>query len=563
MIFLTKTVYVALLIVGSVLFFQYSDQLPTGSYYLVLISCLFVLGFLTLRLSRDEESRLVNKLSAAVIQYFKVVVFPNCTSAPEILNRVITLVWKRIVSYFHATIGNNKILILNIIALLTAIFILINFHRPYGVLDMALVLIFILLPTIGILYQKSAREIFLLTSFVYVGLVLSNVALVYAIEKKLDFRDKYIAYEELNVQYDGKVYPWSGVFVPDIWQQTGTWEYTILANLSKSRILFCNEDGEWRLYDSDRYGFNNDDKAHDQDPKITLIGDSFTEGMCVDRKSNLQGQLKKFGVETINLGMSGTSPLEQLAIFKEYLPENTHKVVWVWAETNDLHNLNFRINDHPFTKGNLPIYLDEAFSNFGLKNKVPYLDAAIKKQIKSFTVDSGNIHNWAQGNFGFRWKSPSTINDHLVASRIRQIIYDLVTLKMKGRTSVSKDRTVNPEFPLGGEVWFEDHEPVFIRVRDVLEQIFSAANKEAKRKNIEMYFVYNPMYATIGPVTNYIKPFVLELAGNYFAKVVDLEPFLDKYNDTELFPLGREGHYSEDGYKILADILVKELPIEN
>ncbi len=111
-----------------------------------------------------------------------------------------------------------------------------------------------------------------------------------------------------------------------------------LANLPGKRVVGCNENGRWMVYDSDEHGFHNPPGAWTAWPvRVALIGDSFTEGNCLRSDRNIAAHLRdRFGA-VLNLGISGFGPLCDLAAVKEELPAVRPKVVaWLYFEGNDL-----------------------------------------------------------------------------------------------------------------------------------------------------------------------------------------------------------------------------------
>ena len=115
-------------------------------------------------------------------------------------------------------------------------------------------------------------------------------------------------------------------------------EILILSGVSNRKTIVCNENGEYLIYLSDRYGFNNPDDLWESSSDAVILGDSTTLGECVpygnDISSILRNENKKL---IINLGMGGNGPLLQLATLKEYQPlTNSNKIIWVYYEGNDL-----------------------------------------------------------------------------------------------------------------------------------------------------------------------------------------------------------------------------------
>lgn len=104
-----------------------------------------------------------------------------------------------------------------------------------------------------------------------------------------------------------------------------------LAQISNASVVLCAEAGEYLVFSSDAHGFRN--PPGQEDAPIALIGDSFTQGVCVDEEQTLAGQLRTQGRRVRNLGVAGAGPLSTLAIAKEYLAQTRPRdVVWVFYE---------------------------------------------------------------------------------------------------------------------------------------------------------------------------------------------------------------------------------------
>lgn len=112
-----------------------------------------------------------------------------------------------------------------------------------------------------------------------------------------------------------------------------------LGNISFATIVTCNESGHWETYQSDRYGFNNDDAIYkNQGLRVLLIGDSFAQGECVKQEQNVAGWLGHHGYSTINLGISGSGPLLELARLREYGSHfDPDIVVWLYFKNDPDH----------------------------------------------------------------------------------------------------------------------------------------------------------------------------------------------------------------------------------
>jgi len=114
-----------------------------------------------------------------------------------------------------------------------------------------------------------------------------------------------------------------------------------LSGISQKRTILCNESGEYAFYNSDKYGFNNNNIVWNNSENWVLVGDSFTHGACVDPEDNIAGRLNdQLDNKVINLGYSGNGPLLNLASIVEYAKTiKPEKVFWFYCEGNDLTDL--------------------------------------------------------------------------------------------------------------------------------------------------------------------------------------------------------------------------------
>ncbi len=139
-----------------------------------------------------------------------------------------------------------------------------------------------------------------------------------------------------------------------------------LSGISKKKIIFCNENGYYSIYQSDRYGFNNPDNVWDKKKNdFLLLGDSFVNGACVNEPDTISGNLRKLiqSANIINIGYSGNGPLREYATLREYLPlTNSKKVLWFYSEVNDLTDLIKELNNNILLK-----YLEDRNFNQNLR----------------------------------------------------------------------------------------------------------------------------------------------------------------------------------------------------
>lgn len=115
-----------------------------------------------------------------------------------------------------------------------------------------------------------------------------------------------------------------------------------LGGVPDSRAVVCNEAGPWLVQDTDRNGFpNSPEVAALSTVDTALVGDSFTQGMCVPRGTSFADLIRKRQPATLNLGNGGNGPLLALATLMEYArPVAPRQVLWFFFEGNDLADLN-------------------------------------------------------------------------------------------------------------------------------------------------------------------------------------------------------------------------------
>jgi hypothetical protein len=153
-----------------------------------------------------------------------------------------------------------------------------------------------------------------------------------------------------------------------------------LGGISKKKTVSCNESGEWSIYESDRYGFNNDDTAWDKKIDAILLGDSFTEGACVNPGEDIASNLRKSGFNTINLAYGAHGTLSKFASMKEYGGELKDGVVfWMFYEGNNTNGLNFELTQNNF---NLNQYLENKNFSQNLKERQKELNLSLNNFYK-------------------------------------------------------------------------------------------------------------------------------------------------------------------------------------
>jgi hypothetical protein len=192
-------------------------------------------------------------------------------------------------------------------------------------------------------FSKITNFILTLTS-ILICIFLINLYLDYTIyqkgnssslfDNKPDNRNIYKVLEDTK----GTLYPNLGSMInnPDLSNILLDKKLIFFGDISNSKILLCNETGQYKYYQSDDYGFRNISNEYNGKENL-IIGDSFGLGICIDDKI----YLKKNYSNTNNLSVSGSGPLSQIALISEYVNKFELKnLIWFFYEGNDL--LDFR-----------------------------------------------------------------------------------------------------------------------------------------------------------------------------------------------------------------------------
>ena len=295
-----------------------------------------------------------------------------------------------------------------------------------------------------------------------------------------------------------------------------------LSGISRSKTLFCNENGQYIFYKSDRYGFNNLDNNWDK-KKISyfLIGDSFAQGACVEQSRNISGSLSKLvdkesGV--INVGASGNGPLLSHAAMKEYSKKlNIKNLIWLFYD-NDIQNLAEREIDNKLL---LKYLIDDSFAQ-KLTEKQNKIDDKILKYIES---NNSIIKKKNKSKFLY-------IYNFIKFKNIRSLIYTtFFERKYEKRNYV------------------------------LFEKILKKTINYTKKNNMKLYFVYLPDYSKFSGYQkkNIVYKNVISITKANNVDIIDmLDEFKKKGNAINFFPFKQYGHYTNDGYKFIADIIYKK-----
>ncbi len=321
--------------------------------------------------------------------------------------------------------------------------------------------------------------------------------------RKYDKRTKYEVYNELK-----KIDDTIQVTIPPTSNLKKNFPLFPLSGISNSKTIFCNENGYYVFYESDRFGFRNPDKEWDRDTiEYLLIGDSYTHGACVNEPDDIASVLRKMSNESVlNLGYSSNGPLIEYAILREYLPQNVKKIVWIYFESNDLNDLSREIQSETLKK-----YLNNLNFTQNLKLKQKTIDEILSKNVKISKEKKKN-------------------------ESIRQDLIKFVKLEK------TIDLFVQPNLP-----------------KSDLKKILELVKDLALKNNSELFFVFLPSYNRYidnhfdNKNYDFIKKTVNDLDIEFID--IDQEVFKKVKNPLKFYPFELQYHFNEYGYKSVAETI--------
>jgi len=306
-----------------------------------------------------------------------------------------------------------------------------------------------------------------------------------------------------------------------------------LGGISGALTLLCNESGQFVSYSSDEHGFRNPagiwSSAH---ADIAAVGQSLTQGYCVDDGKEYVDLLRTQNLVVLNLGMSGESSLLQLGAIKEYLPRYAPKrVLWFFTEGIDLSDLYIE-STHPFLMG----YLEPGFSQH-LLTRQPEIDGSLRRRVSDMEA---------------RERSPRAPAARSYTEQTLEIA-KLWSLRQKVALIYGGDHE-------GPEVW-----SMLEQSHNLLSTVLDQAKTVTSSWGGTLYFVYLPSWNRFrnsprAAEEEHTK--VLSVVHELGIPVIDVQPaFQAQHDPLSLFPFRRFGHYNEQGNRIVAESVLKFLSV--
>lgn len=293
-----------------------------------------------------------------------------------------------------------------------------------------------------------------------------------------------------------------------------------LGGIANKLTVYCNESGEYTIYQADEYGFNNPPGSWSEGKiEIILVGDSFAHGACVKQGEDIAGRLRQMDHSVINLGYGGNGPLMALAALKEYAePLKPRLVIWTHYEENDLLDV---VRDSTSTI--LMRYLQDGFSQ-KLMTKQSEIDQALSEYF---------ANEWQQEMRGE--KNRARAGEKLI--RILRLGH------LQRRLGLDIKKLPNDADPPA-----------------LFEKIMKTARDRTSVSGGRLYFVYLPEFSRYGLRVNHqeyrSRQKVLALLKSLDIPVIDMhEGFASHGDPLRFFPFRMKGHYTAEGYQMVAEAL--------
>jgi hypothetical protein len=290
-----------------------------------------------------------------------------------------------------------------------------------------------------------------------------------------------------------------------------------LSGISNSETIYCNENGYYSIYQSDKYGLNNPDyEWNENEIEYVLVGDSFAHGACVNRPNDIASVLRNLSNKSVlNFGYGGNGPLIEYATLREYLNKNVKKVIWIYYESNDFRDLYNEIGEKILMN-----YLDDLTFTQNLKFRQNEINNLALKAIKKKESDIKN-ENESETEY-LKLKFIKFIK-FIKIFRTRILIFPppVPTMEFKKILQMTKDLTI--------------------------------------KNNSKLYFVYLPsiwrykMKKKPNDDLALVKNIVNELGIPFID--INKEVFEKEDNPLRLFPSEHYVHYNVEGYKKVGETI--------
>jgi hypothetical protein len=320
-----------------------------------------------------------------------------------------------------------------------------------------------------------------------------------------------------------------------------------LSTISNKLNVVCKENGPYVMFQSDQHGFNNPPKVwNNTSVDVLAVGDSFTQIYCLPPEQIFVSLIRRRYSATVNLGIEGNGPLCELGTIKEFAPYLKPKVVlWFYYEGNDLNDL---ISESRTTK--LTSYLDSAYTQ-DLFNRQPEIDAALLAYLNNRKEKS--LTRMELEDLSKALRHPGELVAQLPnVIKLSQLRLNLGLVDSRKLARIPTDREMKAR---AAKI-----KPMV----DLFSQVLSEAKRSVREWGGTLYFVYLPDWSRYAPESapNPDRDAALAAAASVGLPIIDVhQAFIAQKDPLDLFPFRQEGHYTEEGNRIVADYVLSSFSI--
>ena len=414
------------------------------------------------------------------------------------------------------------------------------------------------------LEKNTQLNIAMITTSLIIGILLLEVTLNFKDSFKVsDSRSIYEVYQDLRNQ---KIDAVPSIF-PAMFLETngllGTVPLFPLAGISKKTTVFCNETGQYAIYPSDRFGFNNPDTEWDS-PKgeWVLVGDSFTHGACVKPGEDIGGQIRSITKEkTLNLGMAGSGSLLMLAALKEYATfVKPKKMLWLYYEGNDMDELELEKKSAVLRNYLQPQFSQNLISRqIDIDNRLSIFIHKAEQKLKAIHLPNQPLQITKRAE---ELASPSTIDEVGITHKHGLLHKILMLTKIVRlfhiRTLIGFDRDFKAQNVIK-QTESMDVNPLFTEILQIAKSVTTAWGGK-------LYFIYLPdknryLQSTYNHDLFLKRKEVIAVAKNLDLSVIDIheEVFANHPYPRSLFQTQSRSsgaHYNARGYNEISKAIV-------
>ena len=293
-----------------------------------------------------------------------------------------------------------------------------------------------------------------------------------------------------------------------------------LSGLSNKKTLFCNESGYFAFYNSDRYGFRNQNEMWNSEIiEYLLIGDSFTHGACVNK--NIADNLISLSNKSVlNLGYVGNGSLINYAVIKEYLPNNVKNLIWFYYEGNDKDDLILELENYILVK-----YLKDSNFSQNLKEKQWLVDEINENEMISEFIR--NEKQEIQEKESYQIKKHFNLKRLIILSELRNFFLK----NNKKQLKIENDRNDRND-----RLSYKNFELILKKTKKILD-----------KNNTNFIFVYLPEFKRI---VNKLGIKFIDINEGIFSKLK---------NPKTMFPFEMNNHYTEEAYSKISNYIYKKI----